>query len=107
MQRESDVHGCIPGGIRPYAPRYTAVYLGVYGRILGVYGRILELYGRIPTMLRQLCGLEVCRMHCRTVVMGSILSSINPCHVWWVMRTMIWTTMRTTINCSNLPCGHP
>ena len=46
-------------GIRPYTSEYTAVYLGVYGRILkmggqvygrilAVYGRILGVYGRIP-----------------------------------------------------------
>ena len=45
--------------IRPYTSEYTAVYLGVYGRILkmggqvygrilAVYGRILGVYGRIP-----------------------------------------------------------
>ena len=28
-------------------PQYTAVYSGVYGRILRVYGRILRVYGRI------------------------------------------------------------
>ena len=45
--------------IRPYTSESTAVYLGVYGRILkmagqvygrilAVYGRILGVYGRIP-----------------------------------------------------------
>ena len=38
--------------IRPYTSEYTAVYLGVYSRILEmggqVYGRILGVYGRIP-----------------------------------------------------------
>ena len=45
--------------IQPYTPKYTVVYLRVYGRIpgmggqvygriLAVYGRILGVYGRIP-----------------------------------------------------------
>ena len=32
------------GGIRPYGPQYTAVYLRVYGRIPQVYGRLIGVY---------------------------------------------------------------
>ena len=38
------VYGCI---VKAPIPQYTAVYSGVYGRILRVYGRILRVYGRI------------------------------------------------------------
>ena len=47
--------------IRPYTSEYTAVYLGVYGRILKmggqVYGRILAVYGRILAVYGRILGV--------------------------------------------------
>ena len=35
------------GGIRPYSPQHTAIYLQVYGRIPQVYGRLIGVYGAL------------------------------------------------------------
>ena len=66
--------------IRPYTSEYTAVYLGVYGRILkmggqvygrilAVYGRILGVYGRIPWVYGRIYTQGI-RPYSKTMALG-------------------------------------